>query len=211
MEHRVERVPHLLSRLVDAPRDGAFGGLEDDRCFWVTQPLHHRQCDGGFEQRGEAIEGAHEIGISLTKLEGAVRVPARIDRDRDRDARIVEVFGAPAGPIAPHVEGAIQCNAIEPGEELTPSFEAVDIAICTDERVLCDVVRIAWASGHVEREREDSMAVAFDQRLEGAWVAAARSFHQIVRLTGSFFFCWRGRISLLRMWRRASRYMHFCL
>jgi hypothetical protein len=63
----------------------------------------------------------------------------------------------------------------------------------------------------MERERENPVAVAFHQGFERMRVTAARSFHEIVRLSGPFFCCGRDVISLMRMRRRASRYVHFCL
>src|SRR5262249_42888167 len=113
------------------------------------------------------------------------------------------VLAAPRA-IAPRVQRAIHGHPIHPREELAAAFELRERAECAKKHVLCDIVGVAARARDVQREREDPLAIALDQRLERAMISRLRGGNQRVRGRGL-------ALGLRHRWSRWSRHARYRL
>ena len=139
----IEIAPHLPSGFMDAPGDRSFGGFEDHCGFLVAEALQSGEDDRRLKKRRELVEGFEQRPISIPKLNGTFRVAVRIDCDRGYEARIIERHRVPALVITFRVQSAVQCDPIDPSEELASPLELRKLVIGLQKCVLRDVIGIA--------------------------------------------------------------------
>ena len=102
-----------------------------------------------------------------------------VDGDRRNEARVVERHRAPALLVAFGVEGPVQGDPVDPGEELAPSLELGELVIGLEKGVLRDVVGVARLAREMERQRVHARTVLSHQLVEGVGVSTLGSGHEL--------------------------------
>ena len=84
------RLVQAAPRLVHPPRDRALADLLDDRDLAVRQALQRDEDHGRAHVDRQRVERAEQARVGLAQLGLAAGVAARVDRDGELEARIVE-------------------------------------------------------------------------------------------------------------------------
>ena len=89
------------------------------------------------------------------------------------------IFAAALAP-AELVEAEVGDDPVQPGVEGALKPEVAEVAVRFEERLLVDVLRILLVAEHVQRESENGLIVAADERVEGRAVAALRFADELI-------------------------------
>ena len=97
---------------------------------------------------------------------------------RRHRVQVVAVDGVlPARPRAEQIHRAVHRDAVHPGAEAGARFEAIELPVGLQKRLLDHVFGVLTAAGHAVGEIEDTSAVTLDEQAERLAVAAASECH----------------------------------